>query len=72
MILECKGTQDTPAYLAKAMSHGATQKQNLAPALGTRIKASLVGGVFVPQWISPSDAIVRFADPTWRVLTRRE
>ena len=63
-VLECKGTQ-SDGHLDKAMSSGFPQKRNLHARLGTRIRASLVGGAFIPQWDSAEEARVVFADPEW-------
>jgi hypothetical protein len=63
VVLECKGTQGRVSYLDQAMATGSVQKHNLIAATKTVIAVSLVGGTFIPQWESPDDAAIRFADP---------
>jgi len=62
-ILECKGSQDSPDALDKAMARGIVQKNNFKAAGSSPIRHSLVGGVFVPQNSSGSDSLLRLCDP---------
>jgi len=74
IIVECKGSQSSTAALRRAMKAGALQKR--APKVGkkrkpsVKIRARLVAGLFIPQFSSKEDALVRFIDPSWKSLER--
>lgn len=65
VILECKGTQTSRSALDKSLEKGKVQKKNLKCKGATRVFASVVGGLFVPQASSTDAPIVKFVDPEW-------
>lgn len=67
VILECKGTQSSRSALAGAMKAGVSQKGNLKPTTA-RVVASLVGGVYIPQWTGSGPAEIIFRDPEWEEI----
>lgn len=66
--LECKGNQSSLKELQRAIKTGIEQKQNLNPGEGSRIKHSLVAGLFIPQTRSKETATLQLSDPTWEEM----
>lgn len=69
-VLECKGTQTSRKSLKKAIEQGKKQKANLGTNKATKIKYSLVAGLFIPQWSSREKSCIHIADPSWEELDR--
>ncbi|MBE9182031.1 hypothetical protein IQ268_26030 [Oculatella sp. LEGE 06141] len=66
-VLECKGTQTSYKALQKAVTGGKIQKHNLS-VNPTKLKYSLVAGLFIAQWSSNESSCISIGDPTWEEL----
>ena len=63
-VLECKGGQSSRTSLKAALDRGVRQKANLDAIGGTKIRHSLVAGLFIPQFNSSESAVLMVADPS--------
>ena len=63
-MVECKGTQSSVYQLDQAMKRGLTQKNNVTSG-ARKLKHSLVMGVFLPQFNSKENSMLRIIDPSW-------
>jgi hypothetical protein len=70
VVLECKGTQSSRAELNAAIQRGRVQKKTLKARKPKRIKHSLVGGLFIPQFNNADSSCIVFGDPSWGDLER--
>jgi hypothetical protein len=74
-VVECKGTQTSRKALTGSMQQGMVQKKNVVARPQSRIKHSLVAGLYIPQALSTDSACLRLADPSWdevdEILTDR-
>jgi hypothetical protein len=62
VVLECKGTQRSRAFLGRSIATGRRQKAALE-AKNADIQHSLVAGLFISQWGSVEGSCLRIADP---------
>jgi hypothetical protein len=67
-VVECKGTQSSPEELDRALQRGVSQKSNLSVSSSSRIKHSLVAGLYIPKWSSPYPSTIRVRDPSWEEM----
>lgn len=67
-VLECKGSQSSKTDIKKSVDKGKLQKSNLKPLGTTRIKYSLVAGLFIPQFKNRQKSCIYIADPSWEEL----
>lgn len=70
IALECKGTQNKIKDLHKAIKNGIDQKENLTKNPAGQIKIGLVGGIFIPQFDNPENALIHFRDPDWNEFNK--
>lgn len=70
LVLECKGTQSSRQALNNALEKGKAQKKNLSSKPSTRVYASVVGGLFIPQFESNEGPLLTLVDPDWSDTTR--
>lgn len=72
-LIECKGTQTSHQALLRAVADGVAQKKSVKPKGPSRLRYSLVIGLFVPQWPSQEEARIHIRDPDFseaqRILT---
>jgi hypothetical protein len=68
-VLECKGSQSSKKSLIEAVNKGKAQKSNLTPLGKTKIKYSLVAGLFIPQFDNSENSCIYIADPSWEELS---
>ncbi|MBD2388724.1 hypothetical protein [Cylindrospermum sp. FACHB-282] len=68
-VLECKGSQSSKKKLKLAVDKGIKQKSNLTTFGKTKIKYSLVAGLFIaPEEKKRSKSCIHIADPSWEEL----
>jgi hypothetical protein len=70
VVLECKGTQSSIDALWDAIERGKAQKKNMGPVGSTRIRHSLVAGLFIPQWSASEGPLICISDPAREDMER--
>lgn len=64
-ILECKGTQTSRKALQNALNNGRSQKSNFIASDSSKLRHSLVAGLFISPHSHKEESLIRIADPTW-------
>jgi hypothetical protein len=67
-VVECKGTQSSLEELDHALQRGVSQKSNLSASSSSRIRHSLVAGLYIPKSSSPYRSTIRVRDPSWEEM----